>query len=171
MTNDIRLVGHHLLVERPTKNKPGWFGLDSLHSHDLRDGLVPPGHHFAIQRTIYTTFKGERLLVKRDCASSFLIHNVFVANMNSRSTLHDAIFAEPFAVDFGDLPKISLEIEEAAKLGKTIEIKVDRLAVEVLGMPWPLPALQPGLPLTFAAECIGKEPVRFIGAFFGQTSE
>ncbi len=154
---------------------PAWLGIDSLRGRFMLgkeegpvDGLVPPGQYAQIGITLFTFFKGERLFVKRDCASSFLIHEVLVGNINTKAN-QTPIIAEPFAVDFEDLAKVSLEVEEATKEGKVVKIKVEKISLDVVGQPWPMPACQPGMSITVGVENIGNSPSRFLAAFFGKS--
>ncbi len=154
------------------KKEPAWLGFDSLNGRYLfgtdrapAGGLVEPKQVVSIVASCYQLFKGERLFVKRDCASDFLIREIFVGARNTGKVNQDPIIAEPFAVDFEGLAKI----EEALFDGKVLKIVVDKKAVDLLGQPWTLPACAPGWQITFNVENIGEAPLRFLAAFSGHS--
>jgi hypothetical protein len=138
---------------------PAWLGLDSKTP-------VPAGQFVSIEPPIFFTFKTERLFVKKACASSFLIHDIFIGARTGR--LPGApIIAEPFAVDFDNLAKI----EDALFAGNVIKIVIEKKAADLLGQPWPLPTLRPGIPLSLRIENIGESPCRFLAALYGLVKE
>jgi hypothetical protein len=112
-------------------------------------------------------FKGERLFVHRSCASDFLIHNCFIGSNHGGGKVNFAtpLIAEPFAVDFDQLTKIDLFDGKDA-----IKITIDRKAIEFCGAPFPLPTMHPGMQMSMQVENIGREPRRFLGAFFGRAN-
>lgn len=159
------------------KMEAAWLGIDSVHGcyitgtrDDLRDGLIAPGETVTIEERAYVLFKAERLFIKSTCAPSFVIRQVFVGatcGPLASGAGGSPIIAEPFAVKYETLADLKLALEGFD--GKNVlKIDVDKSALEFLGAPFPLPALEVGLQLSFQVENIGKEPMRFLGALLGQ---
>jgi hypothetical protein len=153
------------------KEEPAWFSVDSMNGrylfgdHDnVPDGVIRPGQTAQIYQVSHLPFKGERLFVQARCAPSFLLREVFVGAQHSYSQVNQApLITEPFAVDFEELPRLSLKDADMP-----IKITIDRPMLELLGAPFALPPLLPGLSLLMNVEHIGERPMRFLAAFLGR---
>lgn len=164
------------LIDRvPLAKEPAWFGIDSFHARyltgtldDVTNGKIAPRETAQIIEKTYVTFKSERLFVKSDCASSFLIRNVFAGQHRGAIIGNEPIIAEPFAVKFEALADLKFAFGDVFGEGKVLKIEVNKPALDFIGAPFPLPVLQPGMDLTFQVENIGSEPMRFLGALLGQ---
>lgn len=163
------------MLQKVSKAEPAWFGIDSFHARyltgtkdDIQQGLIAPKETAAIIERAYTMFKSERLFVKSECASSFLIRNVFVGQQRGAIVGHEPIITEPFAVKFEALADLKFAFGDVVGEGKTLKIEVDKPALDFIGAPFPLPSMQVGMDLTFQVENIGKTSMRFLGALLGQ---
>lgn len=168
----MRLKGPRISI-----TQDAWFGIDSRHGRYMFgakespvDGLVPAEQTVNIVESGHLPFKGERFFVRRACASDFLIRNVFIGANYAGPVIGitQPIIAEPFAVDFDQLFKIDLDAFD----GKTVlKIVIDKSAAELLGQPFPLPTLMPGMQIAFEVENISDKPSRFLGAFLGKCQD
>lgn len=157
-----------------SRSTTAWVGLDSRHGRYMFgakgepiDGVIEPGQTATITMHSHFLFRSERLFVQRACAPDFVIHRALVGCKLGAVFGGDPIIAEPFAVNFDDIP--TLFADEKLFDGKSVvEIKIDRKVMELLGAPFKLPVLQPGLDLNLQVENIGKKPRRFLGALLGE---
>jgi hypothetical protein len=120
-----------------------------------------------LSENFHFDFKGERLFVHSVCASSFLFRQVFVGATCGPLNPNQPVIAEPFAVKYEALADLKLALDGSKNM---LRIDVDRPALEFLGAPFPLPMAHRGLTLSFVVENIGKEPMRFLGALYGQAA-
>lgn len=166
--------GERFVVRRTQgSDKDAWLGVDSLNGRYRfgseeapPHGTIEPRQLVLITERVYAIFKGTRLFVHRSCASDFLIRNVYVgAQCGGMAIGSSPLIAEPFAVDYDQLAQIQWSADSTTKI---IQIKVDRKAIELLGAPFVLPTMQPGIDLSFEVEHIGHEPRRFLAAFYGK---
>ena len=163
------------------KEEEMWLGIDSQQGRymfgidgEVMHGMVLPRQTVSIVQRSYVKFKAERLVVRRQCASDFLIRSVFIGCNRGSSPLdmNTPLITEPFAIDFDELPAIRMAMDQREEKDETpvvnpVVIKIDRKASEFIGAPFPLPMFQPGLDMTFQIENIGKEPSRFLAGLLG----
>ena len=161
----------------------GWLGLDSRGGRLLAgEGAITSGAvAFGEVREIVVRpqrpFKGRYLWVHSSIARSFLIHAVRVGPMIA-GVAPTPIPADIFAVNYDDLA--TLQIHEVEP-GKVVQIDVRRVPGDMPdgdparawhGVPFHLPAAQVGMEVAIMVENIERkvfEPIRFLGAFLGET--
>jgi len=150
-----------------------WLGFDSRNGrlfagagteHDLFVYGVPPRTTIRIESRPQTEFRGERLFVHQPIAPHFLIHSVRVGNMETTAG-YGPIPADAFATRMDRIA----EIDVLLKQNEVFELKIDRNAYEILGMEWPLPAIQGGTLVMMTIENIDDHPHRFVAAWLGRT--
>lgn len=149
----------------------GWIGFDSrmgrlLAGEVTRTGDVMPGGCVAIGSRPQVVFRGQRLFVHQPIASSFMIHSMRVGNSEQMVSACAPIPADAFATHMDALA----QIDEMFARDKVIEIKIGKRGSELLGSPWTLPAVQPGMDLTIAVENIGDRPLRFVAGMLGKVA-
>ena len=148
-----------------------WLGLDSRNARLIvgmeeerrPEGILHPGEFVLISAKPQIPWRGERLCVWSRCAASFFIHDVKVGNRSSFACA-SLIPADAFATRLDQLAVI----DEAFKRDGAVVIEVTKGAVDVLGMPFVLPVVQPGMEIAIYVEHIGTEPMRFVAGFLGK---
>lgn len=155
-------------VGSTTPNIESWLGFDSrsgrlLAGEVTRTGDVMPGGCVAIASRPQVLFRGMRLFVHQPIASSFLIHSLRVGNLEQTVSGCSPIPADAFATRMDALA----EIDAMFARDKVIEVKIGKIAAELLGSPWVLPIAPLGVDITIAIENIGDQPLRFIAGMLG----
>lgn len=161
----------------------GWLGLDSRGGRLLAgEGAITSGAvAFGEVREIVVRpqrpFRGRYLWVHSSIARSFLIHAVRVGPMIA-GVAPTPIPADIFAVNYDDLATLTIHEVEP---GKVVRIDVLRVPGDMPdgdptrawhGVPFHLPAAQVGMEVAIMVENIERkvyEPLRFLGAFLGET--
>jgi hypothetical protein len=152
-------------------NIDSWLGFDSRSGRLLAgevnrtgDGDVMPGGYVAIASRPQVLFRGMRLFVHQPIASSFLIHSLRVGN-REQTVASCPIPADAFATRMDALA----EIDAMFARDKVIEIKIGRLAAELLGSPWVLPVAPLGVDITITVEniSVSELPLRFLAGMLG----
>lgn len=159
-----------------------WLGFDSRDGRllagdaaPLTSGAIKFGEVRELWARPMRPFKGRYLWVHSSAARSFLIHSVRVGNrMAGIGT--QPIPADMFAVEYGELAKLTIHDVEPGKL-VAIEVHqapeaMPRGAPGWRGIPFDLPACQVGQDIGIIVENIERtvyEPLRFLGAFLGET--
>lgn len=146
----------------------GWIGFDSRQGRLLagevnRTGDVMPAGCVTIAPRPQLPFRGTRLFVHQPIASSFLIHSMRVGNCE-QTVACSPIPADAFATRMDMLA----QVDEMFARDKVIEIKVGKIAAELLGSPWVLPIAHPGTEITIMVENIGDRPMRFLAGMLGK---
>lgn len=127
------------------------------------EGTLCPGEFAQICARPQVPWRGERLCVWSHCAPSFFIHDVKVGNRSSFASSCAPIPADAFATRLDQLATIGA----AYKRDGIVVIEVKKGAVEMLGLPFVLPTVQPSTDISMYVEHIGTEPMRFVAGFFG----
>lgn len=156
-------------VGGPIVDIDSWIGFDSRSGRLLagevnRTGDVMPAGYVAIASRPQLPFRGLRLFVHQPIASSFIIHSLRVGNTEQTVSACSPIPADAFATRMDALA----EIDAMFARDKVIEIKVGKIAVELLGSPWVLPVAPLGVEITLAIENIGDQPLRFLAGMLGK---
>jgi hypothetical protein len=159
-----------------------WLGFDSRDgrllagdSAPLTSGAIKFGEVRELWVRPMRPFKGRYLWVHSAAARSFLIHSVRVGNQMAGIGTQP-IPADMFAVDYGELAKLTIHDVEP---GKLVSIEVHQAPAAMprggagwRGIPFDLPACQVGQDIGIIVENIERtvfEPLRFLGAFLGET--
>jgi hypothetical protein len=153
-----------------TSESNSWLGFDSRFGRLLGGdpvpalGLIAPGSRFEISSRVQVPFRGERLFVHSPIASSFLILSLCVGRQE-QTVASVPIPADAFATRMDALSVIEALYER----DKVVEIKIDKIAAELLGSPWTLPKAFAGTEIAFVVENLGNVPLRFLAGFLGKT--
>lgn len=151
----------------------GWIGLDSRNGHRLSGDLLVgpeqvamlPGSTWRITARPQVPFRGERLFVEHQHASSFLIRSVTVGAQSAM------VSTDPIpAVCFATRMEALAQIDQMFAKDSVIKMKVDKTAAELLGSPWALPLANCGTLILFDVEHIGDKPLRFLGGVLGKVT-
>jgi len=158
-------------MKRPS-DMDSWLGFDSrsgrlLAGEVTRTGDIEPGGYIAIVTRPQIPFRGERLFVHQPIASSFVIHSLRVGFMEMTVSASSPIPADAFATRMDALA----EIDAMFARDKVIEIKVGKIAAELLGSPWTLPCAYVGTDITLAVENISDRPLRFLAGMLGKIEQ
>ena len=160
------------MKDKPVVSNPevdSWLGFDSRSGRLLagevnRTGDVMPAGYVAIASRPQLPFRGLRLFVHQSIASSFSIHSLRVGNSEQTVSACSPIPADAFATRMDALA----EIDAMFARDKVIEIKIGKLAAELLGSSWVLPVTRPGIDITISVENIGDRPLRFLAGMLGR---
>lgn len=157
-----------------TKDQPrsaAWMGFDSRDGRLLAGSVTPYGEierggYVAIASKPQVAFRGERLFVHAPIASSFLIHGLRVG-LREQLVSHGAIPADAFATRMDALA----EVDALFARDKVIDVRIGKVAIEVLGALWALPVATIGTEVTIFVENIGDRPLRFVAGLLGGTDD
>lgn len=160
------------MKDKPVVSNPeidSWLGFDSRSGRLLagevnRTGEVMPAGYVAITSRPQLPFRGLRLYVHQTIASSFIIHSLRVGNSEQTVSACSPIPADAFATRMDALA----EIDAMFARDKVIEIKIGKIAAELLGSPWILPICPHGIDITISVENIGDRPLRFLSGMLGR---
>lgn len=149
-----------------------WLGLDSRRGRLLagetnsgnRDGNIQPGGCVEIDARPQVPFRGSRMFVHQPIASSFLIHSLRVGTRETKVETMP-IPADAFATRMDRLAQLDQVIEQ----GGVIEIRIDKIAADLLGAPWTLPLASPGMSVIITVENIDDVPRRFVAGMLGKS--
>jgi hypothetical protein len=153
--------------------RTSWIGFDSRLGQLLagdssrRTGNVHPDETIVITvRPQVAAWRGERLFVHQPIASSFVIHGLRIGARETTAA-SGAIPADAFATRMDRLA----EIDEMFRREGTWELKIDKVASEILGASWILPTCFCAQDVSLIVENIGDRPLRFLAGMLGTEAD